>query len=120
MKKYKIIAIALCIFLSNNFSVSAEINPFIPKIMEPVINNNYHYIPPLKKWRLFQYNFIGTILSNEKSLALIRTPDGEIYRLTTGMQLGRRGDKIMDILIDRLILKNKKKERILILKNHEL
>ena len=88
--------------------------------MEPVIHDESgEFVPPLKKWQIYEYDFIGVVLSDQIKLGLIKTPDGEKYRVTSGMELGNKKDKIKDILIDRLILENGQGEKLLVLKNHE-
>ena len=120
MKKYKYFLLIITFFLSNGFVMNVKANPFIPKIVGPDLSNeDSEYIPPLKRWGIFHYDFIGTVLSSHQKLALIKTPDGERYRLNIGMGLGNGDEIIVNILIDRLVLKSNKETKILVLKNHE-
>ena len=111
----------LIFILSSTYCSADEYNPFVPKILEPIeIDKKKEYVPPLIKWDLFQYDLIGVVLTDHKSIGLIKTPAGEIYNVENGMELGINGYKIVDIFIDRLVLNKKKVKNILILKNHEL
>ena len=107
-----------CWFQTDSFA--GEINPFTPKIKQPTLNEDEDtYIDPLKKWDLFQYDLIGVVLSNKSKIALLETPDGEIYTLLVGNTIGKLDNKVAEILIDRLILNSDNKKE-LILKNHKL
>ena len=121
MKGFKILFIVWIISFLSRPVFAAESNPFIPKIKEPILeSNNNEYISPLKKWDVFQYDLIGVVLSDKTSLALIKTPDGEVYNLPPGSELGDKEDRITEILIDRLILSSNNGNKELILKNHEI
>ena len=106
-------------FFPRTASFSGEINPFTPKIKQTTFNEEEDaYIDPLKKWDLFQYDLIGAVLSSKRKMALLETPDGEIYTLLVGEKIGKQDDKLAEILIDRLIFSNGSKTE-LILKNHK-
>lgn len=120
MRKFKILIIGILFFFNYSLVWSAEINPFIPKIKEPsLIAKENKYVEPLKKWDVFQYDLIGVVLSSQRNLALIETPDGEIYTLKTGDVIGNKNEKILEIFIDHLVLSILPK-KTLVLKNHKL
>ena len=120
MQKFKFLIVLILIFFNHGLVWASEINPFIPKIKEPsFIDNGNKYVEPLKKWDVFQYDLIGVVLSPQRNLALIETPDGEIYTLTIGDKIGNKEDEILEVLIDRLVLSSQLKSE-LILKNHKL
>ena len=119
MLKFNVLTNLIIFCLLQNFSFADEINPFTPKIKPPNLNEGEDaYIDPLKKWELFQYDLIGVVLSKKRQLALLETPEGEIYTLLVGNKIGKSDNKVTEILIDRLIL-NSVDEKELILKNHK-
>tara|TARA_B100000686_G_C16723427_1_gene936339 strand:+ start:456 stop:818 length:363 start_codon:yes stop_codon:yes gene_type:complete len=120
MQKFNFLFVSFFLLFNSAVAISGEINPFTPQIKEPTFNNKINeYVDPLKKWEVFQYDLIGVVLSKEKRLALLETPDGEIYTVTVGSKIGSKDNKIIDILIDRLVLKNYERG-VLNLKNHKL
>jgi len=135
MKKQTIIYLSLASLLAVA-SIAEELpNPFTPHVFiqqiqpSPVSSGDLVggtlttgeqvSIHPLKAFDIFQYSVKGVILSKDDSIVIVNAGPGKDYFVRKGDAIGKNKAILEEVLIDRIILIEDKKEVIIKVRNTE-
>lgn len=72
---------------------------------------------PLDTKPLTSYKIVGTILSPEKKLGVVRAPDGRDYFITLGDKLGKEGGIVNEIAMEGISLTMGEEKVVLMVSN---
>jgi Tfp pilus assembly protein PilP len=137
MKKQTIIYLSLASLLAVA-SVAEELpNPFTPHVFIKQIQSmpvnsgdlvggrgtlttgEQVSVHPLKAFDIFQYSVKGIILSKDNSIVIVNAGPGKDYFVRKGDAIGKNKAILEEVLIDRIILIEDKKEVIIKVRNTE-
>ncbi|BAT70952.1 hypothetical protein TST_0142 [Thermosulfidibacter takaii ABI70S6] len=99
--------------------VYAKSNIFAPPpvvVKKPEENIMVNTNNPLQRYRLEAYQLKGIVVTNGWRKAVIVTPDKRTFFVQVGDYLGNRGEKIVDIRPDAIVLKRGDKVIVIPLK----
>jgi Tfp pilus assembly protein PilP len=134
MKKQTIIYLSLVGLAA--VSIAAELpNPFTPHVFikqiqpSPVsfgdlvgstlTTGEQVSIHPLKAFDIFEYSVKGVILSKDNSIVIVNAGPGKDYFVRKGDAIGKNNAILEEVLIDRIILIEDKKEVMIKVRNTE-
>jgi len=96
-------------------------HPFIEKThISSKRNGNDHQLEyNLQNYKVSELRLVGILHSNKKKWALVETPDGAVYQVTTGTQIGSEGGIITKISPSKIEIKNDMQEITLDLEHYK-
>ena len=135
MKKQAIIYLSLASLLAVT-SIAEELpNPFTPHVFikqiqpppvssgdfveDTLVTGEQVSIHPLKAFDVFQYSVKGIILSKDNSIIIVNAGPGKDYFVRKGDVIGKNRAIIKEVLKDRIVLIEDKKEVMIKVRNTE-
>jgi Tfp pilus assembly protein PilP len=126
MKKIQVLGAALVVFLVGYRAVAGDLpNPFSPQYVgEPSVvvgseGEGDAAIPthPLKAYPTKGYLLAGTLVSEQKSAAVMSTKSGSTYTLVVGDTIGKNAATLKEIGVDHVVFEEGDKEVLISVRN---
>jgi Tfp pilus assembly protein PilP len=91
------------------YNPSGKRDPFLPFVkpgpkVDPALLEN---LPPLQRYDLADFKFVGVIVDRKGHKALVEDRQGKGYTVLTGMKLGRQGGTVARITDSELVVKER-------------